>query len=319
MAKATREAYGEALAKLVQENEKVVVLDADLAGATKTADAKKVCPERFFDMGIAEGDMIGHAAGFAASGFIPFASTFAMFAAGRAWEQVRNSVAYPHLNVKICATHAGITVGEDGVSHQAIEDIALMRVIPGMEVYVPCDETETKAVIEYVASTDKPSYVRLGRAAVEDVYAGKEVDVTKANVLREGKKIAVFACGVMVQETLKAAEMLSEKGIELTVVDVCAIKPFDKKGILKVLEDHTMIFTAEEHNIIGGLGSLIAELSSQKCPRKLFRIGVQDTYAESGPAKELMAKYKLDANGVVEQIEKVLLEEEKEYKYISFQ
>lgn len=319
MAKATREAYGEELAKLVQENDKIVVLDADLAGATKTSEAKKVCPERFFDMGIAEADMIGHAAGFAASGFIPFASTFAMFSAGRAWEQIRNSVAYPHLNVKVCATHAGITVGEDGVSHQAIEDIALMRVIPGMEVYVPCDETQTKAVIDYVAGTDKPCYVRLGRAAVDDVYAGKEVDVTKVNVLREGKKIAVFACGVMVQETLKAAEMLKNEGVDLTVVDVCAIKPCDKKGIVKVLEEHNVIFTAEEHNIIGGLGGLISEIAGEKCPRKIVRIGIKDTYAESGPAKELMAKYKLDANGIVEKIKKELLEEDKEFKYFPFQ
>ena len=306
MAKATREAYGEELAKLVVENEKIVVLDADLAGATKTADAKKACPERFFDFGIAEADMIGHAAGFAASGYIPFASTFAMFAAGRAWEQIRNSVAYPHLNVKVCASHAGITVGEDGVSHQAIEDIALMRVIPGMEVYVPCDENQTKAVIDYVAGTTKPCYVRLGRAAVEDVYDSKDIDVTKVHVLREGKTAAVFACGVMVQEVLKAAELLKDKGIDLTVVDVCAIKPCDEEGILKVLGNHELIFTAEEHNIIGGLGGLISEIASEKCPRKVVRIGVEDRYAESGPAKELMKKYKLDAEGVAEKIEKSL-------------
>ena len=303
MAKATREAYGEELAKLVVENPKIVVLDADLAGATKTAMAKKACPERFFDMGIAEADMIGHAAGLAASGYIPFASTFAMFAAGRAWEQIRNSVAYPHLNVKVCATHAGITVGEDGVSHQATEDIALMRVIPGMEVYVPCDEAETKAVIDHVASTNKPCYVRLGRAAVENVYpADQKFDFSKVNVVRKGEKVAVFACGVMVQSALGAAEMLKAEGVDLTVVDVCAIKPADEAGIVEILKNHEKIFTAEEHNIIGGLGGMIAEIAGEKCPKPIHRIGVKDRYAESGPAAGLMKKYGLDAEGVYKEI-----------------
>ena len=303
MAKATREAYGEKLAKLVVENPKIVVLDADLAGATKTAMAKKACPERFFDMGIAEADMIGHAAGLAASGYIPFASTFAMFAAGRAWEQIRNSVAYPHLNVKVCATHAGITVGEDGVSHQATEDIALMRVIPGMEVYVPCDEAETKAVIDHVASTNKPCYVRLGRAAVENVYpADQKFDFSKVNVVRKGEKVAVFACGVMVQSALGAAEMLKAEGVDLTVVDVCAIKPADEAGIVEILKNHEKIFTAEEHNIIGGLGGMIAEIAGEKCPKPIHRIGVKDRYAESGPAAGLMKKYGLDAEGVYKEI-----------------
>ena len=303
MAKATREAYGEELAKLVVENPKIVVLDADLAGATKTAMAKKACPERFFDMGIAEADMIGHAAGLAASGYIPFASTFAMFAAGRAWEQIRNGVAYPHLNVKVCATHAGITVGEDGVSHQATEDIALMRVIPGMEVYVPCDEAETKAVIDHVASTNKPCYVRLGRAAVENVYpANQKLDFSKVNVVRKGEKVAVFACGVMVQSALGAAEMLKADGVNLTVVDVCAIKPADEAGIVEILKNHEKIFTAEEHNIIGGLGGMIAEIAGEKCPKPIHRIGVKDRYAESGPAAGLMKKYGLDAEGVYKEI-----------------
>ena len=307
MAKATREAYGEELAKLVVENPKIVVLDADLAGATKTAMAKKACPERFFDMGIAEADMIGHAAGLAASGYIPFASTFAMFAAGRAWEQIRNSVAYPHLNVKVCATHAGITVGEDGVSHQATEDIALMRVIPGMEVYVPCDEAETKAVIDHVASTNKPCYVRLGRAAVENVYpANQKFDFSKVNVVRKGEKVAVFACGVMVQSALGAAEMLKADGVDLTVVDVCAIKPADESGIVEILKNHEKIFTAEEHNIIGGLGGMIAEIAGEKCPKPIHRIGVKDRYAESGPAAGLMKKYGLDAEGVYKEIKENL-------------
>ena len=284
MAKATREAYGEELAKLVVENPKIVVLDADLAGATKTAMAKKACPERFFDMGIAEADMIGHAAGLAASGYIPFASTFAMFAAGRAWEQIRNSVAYPHLNVKVCATHAGITVGED-----------------------PCDEAETKAVIDHVAETKTPCYVRLGRAAVENVYpAETKFDFSKVNVVRKGEKVAVFACGVMVQSALGAAEMLKADGVNLTVVDVCAIKPADEAGIVEILKSHDRIFTAEEHNIIGGLGGMIAEVAGEKCPKPIHRIGVKDRYAESGPAAGLMKKYGLDAEGVYKEIKENL-------------
>ena len=306
MAKATRQAYGEKLAELVVENPKIVVLDADLANATKTNIAQKAAPDRFFDMGIAEADMIGHAAGFAASGYIPFASSFAMFCTGRAWEQVRNSVAYPHLNVKICGSHAGITVGEDGVSHQAIEDIALMRVIPEMEVYVPCDEKETRAVIDYVSKTDKPTYVRLGRASVEDVYETEEIDVTKANILRKGTRAAVFATGVCVQSALEAADRLKEEGIDLTVVDICAIKPCDEEGIVKVLEDHELIFTAEEHNIIAGLGGLIAEISTERCPRRIVRIGLDDRFAESGNYKALMKKYELDGDGLYKKIKAAL-------------
>lgn len=307
MSKATREAYGEALAELVVKNEKVVVLDADLAGATKTANAQKVAPNRYFDMGIAEADMIGHAAGFAASGLIPFASSFAMFAAGRAWEQVRNSVAYPHLNVKICATHAGITVGEDGVSHQAIEDIALMRVIPGMEVFVPCDEAETKALINYIATTSKPTYVRLSRAASENVYPlDTNFDFTKIRKLRDGKTSAVFACGNMVQSSLQAASELSKEGIDLTVIDVCAIKPCDEEGIKEVLSQFDVVFTAEEHNVIGGLGSLVCEIASSSYRNKVLRIGIQDRYAESGSANALMHKYELDGEGVAKFIRNAL-------------
>ena len=299
MAKATREAYGETLAQLVAENPKIVVLDADLAGSTKTAMAKKVAPERFFDMGIAEADMIGHAAGLAASGYVACASSFAMFATGRAWEQIRNSVAYPHLPVKVCATHAGISVGEDGVSHQAIEDIALMRVISGMQVYVPCDAAETAAVIRYVASTKDPCYVRLGRSAVDDVYHSEaDVNVLKANVIRQGHGVVLFACGLMVQSALAAAEMLKADGIDLTVVDVCAIKPCDEEGIVKLLAANDTVFTAEEHSTIGGLGGMIAELASEKCPRPVYRIGLQDVFAESGAAKDLMHKYGLDGEGV---------------------
>lgn len=306
MAKATRQAYGEKLGELVVENPKIVVLDADLANATKTNIAQKAAPDRFFDMGIAEADMIGHAAGFAASGFIPFASSFAMFCTGRAWEQVRNSVAYPHLNVKICGTHAGITVGEDGVSHQAIEDIALMRVIPEMEVFVPADEKETRAVLDYIVKTDKPTYVRLGRANVEDVYESEDIGVTKANILRRGSKTAVFATGVCVQSALEAADKLKEEGIDLTVVDICAIKPCDEEGIVSVLKDHELIFTAEEHNIIGGLGGLIAEISTSKCPRRIVRIGIEDRFAESGNYKALMKKYELDCDGLYKKIKAAL-------------
>jgi transketolase len=307
MAKATRQAYGEELAKLIVENPKIVVLDADLAGSTKTALAKAACPERFFDLGIAEADMIGHAAGLAASGYTVFASSFAVFAAGRAWEQIKNSVAYPHLNVKVCATHAGITVGEDGVSHQAIEDIALMRVIPGMEVYVPCDEAETKAVIDHVAATTTPAYVRLGRGSVEDVYRPDTVfDFDKVRIVRQGKDTAVFACGVMVSSCLQAAEILKEEGIDLTVVDVCRIKKADTEGIGEVLKQHDQIFTAEEHNVIGGLGSLIAETAGDLCPRPIHRIGMQDQFAESGEAGALMKKYELDGEGVAGFIRRTL-------------
>ena len=230
MSKATREAYGEEISKLIQENPKIVVLDADLAGSTYSGKAGEVCPERFFDMGIAEANMIGVSAGLAASGYIPFASSFAMFCTGRVWEQIRNSVAYPHLNVKIVGSHSGITVGEDGVTHQAIEDIAIMRDITGLEVYAPCDQWETKAVIDHVASTNNPCYIRLGRSKVEDVFdENKKFDVTKINVIHEGtSKVAVFATGLMVQSSLGALKALNEKGIDPTIIDVCAIKPTDE-------------------------------------------------------------------------------------------
>lgn len=303
MAKATREAYGDAIAKLVQENPKVVVLDADLAGSTKSGNAKKVAPERFFDLGIAEANMIGTAAGIATSGYIPFASTFAMFATGRAWEQIRNSLVYPHLNVKVIGTHAGISVGEDGVSHQAIEDIALMRAIPEMEVYCPCDELATHKVIEHVSKTKKPCYVRLGRHKVENVYAmDQELDVTKAQVLKKGENIAIFATGLMVQSALGARNMLLEDGINPTVVDVCSLKPLDEETIKEVLKTHKVIVTCEEHNIIGGLADAVALVSTKYEPRIIHRIGLQDQFAESAEASKLLAKYQLDAKGVYEQI-----------------
>lgn len=301
--KATREAYGEEIAKLVQENPRIVVLDADLAGSTKSAMAQKVAPERFFDVGIAEQNLIGVSAGLAASGYIPFASTFAMFATGRCWEQIRNSVAYPQLNVKVIGSHSGITVGEDGCTHQAIEDIAIMRAITGLSVFSPCDQYETKAVIDYVASHEGPCYVRLGRSQVEDFYtADTDFDVTKINVLRQGsQKIAVFATGLMVQSSMKAAEILAEKGVDLTVIDVCAIKPCDEEGITNILKENETIFTVEEHSITGGLGSLVAELASAKCPRFVHRLGMYG-YAESASAEVLLHEYRLDGEGVAEQI-----------------
>ena len=302
MAKATREAYGETLAELIQKNPKIVVLDADLAESTHAAVAGRKAPERFFDMGISEANMIGTAAGLAASGYIPFASSFAMFCTGRVWEQIRNSVAYPHLNVKIVGSHSGITVGEDGVTHQAIEDIAIMRAITGLEVYVPCDQYETRAVIEYVASSTNPCYVRLGRSKVEDVFdADYKFDINKINVLRKGENVAIFCCGLMVQSSLEAAKLLEAEGVHATVVDVCSLKPADTDGITDILKSHEHIFTVEEHSITGGLGSLICEVASEKCPRIIHRIGMYG-FGESGNYKEVLKEYKLDGEGVYDQI-----------------
>ena len=306
MAKATRDAYGEIIQVLAAENPKIVILDADLAGSTKAAQVKKVAPERFFDMGIAEADMIGVSAGLAASGYTAFASSFAMFCTGRVWEQIRNSVAYPGLNVKVVGSHSGITVGEDGVTHQAIEDMAIMRDITGLAVYVPCDAAETKAVIRHVANTSGPCYVRLGRSKVEDVYSeDDDLDVTKIRILKSGTKIAVFACGLMVQSSLEAAKLLKKEGIDVTVVDVCAIKPCDEEGIVNILKDHDTIFTVEEHSVTGGLGSMICEVAAEYCPRRIYRIGMYG-FAGSGSWDVLLKEYKLDGQGVYEQIKERL-------------
>lgn len=303
MGKATRDAYGQELAELVKENKKIVVLDADLAGSTRTIEAKKVAPERFFDMGIAEADMIGHAAGFAASGYIPFASSFAMFCTGRAWEQIRNSVAYPHLNVKIVGTHSGITVGEDGASHQAIEDIAIMRAIPGMEVYVPCDANETKALIRYVSSTKKPCYVRLGRSAVDDVYDANTIfDFPRIRIVNRGEKVAIFATGIEVQEALKAVKDLQSYGINPTVVDVCSIKPLDEAGVVNILKTHDKIITVEEHNVIGGLGDAISSVSTKIEPKLITKLGMPDCFGESGKPNELLVKYRLTYETICEAV-----------------
>lgn len=298
MTQETRNAYGEKLAELIKTNKNIVVLDADLTKSTKTIEAKNACPERHFNAGIAECNLMGMAAGLAASGKTVFASTFAVFATGRAFEIIRNSIAYPHLNVKVCATHAGLSVGEDGASHQSIEDVALMRVIPNMQVFVPCDQYSAKAVIEHVASIDGPCYVRLGRGKVEDVYnENTKFDFTKVNVLRKGNgNVVLFAMGLMVQEALIAAEQL-----DATVVDVTSIKPIDEAGILELLKTHTKAYTCEEHSIIGGLYSCISEIKAKtNITTPIKPIGINDVFGESGKAKDVLEKYGLTAKHIVE-------------------
>lgn len=302
---ATRAAYGEAIAELVQENKNVVVLDADLAGSTKSGEAKKVCPERHFDMGIAEGNMMAVAAGLAASGKIAYASTFAVFATGRAYDQVRNSICYPNLNVKICATHAGITVGEDGASHQALEDIALMRAIPNMHVFQPCDGPEAKAIVKAVANIDGPCYVRLGRLAVESVNDPETYtyEYGKGIVMQKGEKVAIVATGMMVQEALEAAKELD---FDPTVVNINTIKPIDADLIKELAKTHDAIVTVEEHNVIGGLGGAVAEvLASEKerCPQ--YMMGVKDTFGQSGTPAELLDHYGLNAKHIKEFVEAI--------------
>ena len=301
MATATREAYGKALAELIVENENVVVLDADLTKSTKTIEAKLACPKRHFNLGIAEGNMMSIAAGLAASGKIVYASSFAMFAAGRAYEQIRNSICYPHLNVKVCATHAGISVGEDGASHQCIEDLSLMRTIPEMKVFQPCDGASTHAIIKNIADIDGPCYVRLGRLAVEDVYDDSfTFELGKGKVLIEGSKIAIIATGLMVQESLKAAQKMNEMP---TVVDMYSIKPIDQDLIKKLAKENEYIVTVEEHNIIGGLGSAVAEvLAEENTNCRLKRIGMNDEFGRSGKPKDLLRYYGLDAEGILEKI-----------------
>ena len=299
---ATRAAYGEAIAELVQENKNVVVLDADLAGSTKSGEAKKVCPERHFDMGIAEGNMMAVAAGMAASGKIAYASTFAVFATGRAYDQVRNSICYPNLNVKICATHAGITVGEDGASHQALEDIALMRAIPNMHVFQPCDGPEAKAIVKAVADIDGPCYVRLGRLAVESVNDPETYtfEYGKGVVMQKGEKVAIVATGMMVQEALEAAKELD---FDPTVVNINTIKPIDADLIKELAKTHDAIVTVEEHNVIGGLGGAVAEVlasETDRCPQ--YMLGVQDTFGQSGTPAELLDHYGLNAKHIAEYV-----------------
>jgi transketolase len=307
MAKATREAYGEALKKLAASNPNVVVLDADLSGSTKTAEFKKVSPERFFNVGIAEQNLIGTAAGLSLAGKIPFASSFAMFAAGRAFEIVRNTVAYPSLNVKIAATHAGLTVGEDGGSHQAIEDLSLMRSIPNMMVINPADSREAEQAVLKAAEYVGPVYIRLGRMAVEDVYDDSYVfELGKGVLLRDGKDAAIIATGIMVQEALKAHERLKEDGISTKVINIHTIKPIDREIIISAAKKTKAIVTAEEHSIIGGLGSAVLEVLSDEYPVPLKRVGVMDTFGESGKPKDLLEKYKLTADEIVKQVKEVI-------------
>lgn len=301
---ATREAYGKALAELANVNKNIVVLDADLSKSTKTADFKAVAPERFFNMGIAEANMMGVAAGMATCGKIPFVSTFAMFAAGRAFEQIRNSICYPRLNVKVCATHAGLTVGEDGATHQAIEDISLMRSIPNMTVINPSDDVETNAVIKAIAEFDGPCYVRLGRMAVETVNDSDkyEFEIGKGVTLSEGNDITLIGTGIMVEAALEAKEILAKEGINARVINIHTIKPIDKELIVKAAKETGAIVTAEEHSIIGGLGSAVSEVISEEYPVPVLRIGVRDIFGESGKPNELLEKYGLTSKDIVEKV-----------------
>jgi Transketolase, C-terminal subunit len=305
---ATREAYGKALAKLGQENEKVVVFDADLSKSTKTADFKKVCPERFINMGIAEGNMMTVAAGMSTCDKIPFVSTFAMFAAGRAFEQIRNSICYPRLNVKICATHAGISVGEDGASHQSVEDISLMRSIPNMTVISPSDAVETEAVIKAMAEYKGPCYVRLGRLGVPVINDNPEYkfELGKAITLREGKDATIIATGLMVDAALEAYNTLSEEGIKVKVINIHTIKPIDTEAIVKAARETGVVITAEEHSTIGGLGSAVCEVLSENQPTPVIRVGIKDTFGESGKPAELLKAYGLTADDIVKAVKKGL-------------
>ncbi|MBQ1339507.1 MAG: transketolase family protein [Ruminococcus sp.] len=299
--KATRESYGEALRDLAEEYKDLVVLDADLAAATKTGIFKKAHPERFFDCGIAEANMMGVAAGLATCGKIPFASTFAMFAAGRAFEIVRNSIGYPHLNVKIGATHAGISVGEDGATHQCNEDIALMRTIPGMTIINPCDDVEAKAAVKAALDFNGPVYMRFGRLAVPVVNdaATYKFELGKGVVMKEGSDLTIVATGLMVNEALEAAKVLEADGINARVVNIHTIKPLDKELIAKCAKETGLIVTAEEHSVIGGLGAAVAEAVTESCPVRVVKIGVNDEFGYSGPAVDLLKKFGLSAENIV--------------------
>ena len=304
---ATREAYGKALVKLGKINDDVVVLDADLSKSTKTNDFCKAYPNRFFNMGIAEQNLVGAACGFAAAGKIPFASTFAMFATGRAFEVIRNSACYPKLNVKICATHAGITVGEDGGSHQSVEDISLMRSIPNMTVLVPADGVEAEKMIFAAAEFNGPMYVRLGRSAVPTLF-GEDYNfkIGKGVVLKEGNDATIIACGMMVNEAILAAEMLKEENINVRVINMSTIKPIDTELIIKAAKETKAIVTAEEHSIIGGLGSAVSEVVSENCPIIVKKVGINDCFGESGTPAELLEKYGLTAKHIVEKVKEAM-------------
>ena len=297
---ATRQSYGEALVKLGYENENVVVLDADLSNATKTIKFAKEFPNRFFDIGIAEADMIGTAAGLATCGKIPYASTFAVFAAGRAYDQIRTSICYPKLNVKICATHAGVTVGEDGATHQMIEDLSLMRTLPNMKVFCPSDDIETKWIIEEISKIDGPCYVRLCRLATPVIYdENQNFEIGKMIQFGDGTDGTIFATGVAVSEALKAQEILIKKGKDVRVIDVHTIKPLDTEMIIKCAKETEKLVSVEDHNVIGGLGSAISEVLTANYPKKLERLGINDTFGVSGNAKELLHYFKIDCDAIV--------------------
>lgn len=304
---ATREAYGKALVELGKTNGKVIVLDADLAKATKTIGFKKEFPDRFFDCGIAEGNMMGTAAGLAASGYTVFASSFAMFAAGRAFEQIRNSIGYTHLNVKIGATHAGISVGEDGASHQCCEDIALMRTIPGMTIINPADDVEARLAVFAAAAFDGPCYLRFGRLATPRLFdESYTFEIGKGVKLRDGKDVTIIATGLMVNEAVIAAEALANEGIDARVINMATIKPIDRDIIIDAARETGVIVTAEEHNIIGGLGSAVAEVVCETCPVPVIRVGVEDKFGSSGPAVEMLKIYGLSAENIVAKTKQAL-------------
>ena len=305
---ATRASYGEALVELGKEHDDLVVLDADLAAATKTGTFKKAFPDRFFDCGIAESNLMGVAAGIASTGMVPFASTFAMFAAGRAFEQVRNSIGYPHLNVKIGATHAGLSVGEDGATHQCTEDIALMRTIPGMTIINPADDVEAKAAVKAAYEMDGPVYLRFGRLAVPVINdrPDYQFEIGKGVVLREGKDLAIVATGLCVSSALEAAKLLAEDGIDAKVINIHTIKPLDEELIVAAAKETGKIVTVEEHSVIGGLGGAVCEALSEKAPVPVKRIGVQDVFGESGPAVKLIEKYGLDGKGIYKSVKDFL-------------
>lgn len=299
--KATRESFGEALRDLANENPNIVVLDADLAASTKTATFQKAHPERFFDCGIAEANMVSIAAGLAACGKIPFAASFAMFAAGRAYEQVRNSVGYPHLNVKIVGSHAGISVGEDGATHQCCEDIALMRSIPGMVVLNPADHYEMKAAVKAAVEYDGPVYIRLGRLAVESCNNNDDYrfELGKGITLRDGRDVTIMATGLMVSEAVKAVKTLEAEGIDARLLDIHTIKPLDRDLVLKAARETGRIITVEEHSVVGGLGEAVSSLLCEECPVPVKKIGIYDVFGHSGPAKDLLKEFGLSAENIV--------------------
>lgn len=306
---ATREAYGKALAAVAEKEPKLVVFDADLAGATMSKYFKEACPERFFDMGIAEADMVGVAAGMATCGFKPFVNSFAMFSAGRAWEQVRNSVCYPGLNVKVVGSHGGLSVGEDGATHQCIEDFAIMRAIPGMTVLCPCDGNEMQKAVEALLKFEGPAYMRLGRLAVEtvtDTIPGYKFEIGKGSVLREGKDVTIIATGMNVQMALKAAEILAAEGIDAKIVDMHTIKPLDTELVLACAKETGAIVTSEEANVLGGLGAAVAEFLSENYPVPVVRHGVNDEFGRSGKAPAVLEVYGITAEVIAEKAKEAI-------------